>query len=85
MPCTPFSLKMNDGSIVHGIVCSRGRRKTLPCVVCGRPHTKLCDGPPSANIKSIDGTCSVPLCDAHAHHVDPDKDYCPKHSPKVTS
>ena len=77
MPCTPF--RSSDGK-VSGFVCTRGRR-TLPCVVCGKPHTKLCDGPPSTNIKSSSGTCSAPLCDAHAFHVAPGKDYCPKHHP----
>ena len=89
MPCTPFRMKTADGRVVSGFVCSRGAgRKALPCVVCGRPSTRLCDGPPSGNIKSIDGTCSAPICGAHAHHVDPDKDYCPKHkqiAPKAIS
>jgi len=80
MPCHPFQQTMPDGHVVSGFICTRGRR-SLPCAVCGKPHTKLCDGPPVPNIKSKDGTCSTPLCDKHAFHLAPDKDYCPKHIP----
>ena len=78
MPCKPF--RSADGK-VFGFVCSRGT-KVLPCSVCGAPSSKLCDGPPSPNIKSKDGTCSAPLCVHCAVHVDPDRDYCPKHAPE---
>lgn len=78
MPCTRF--KSADGK-VFGFVCSRGgTRSSLPCVVCGRPSTKLCDGPKGSypGIITKEDTCSAPLCDAHAFHVEPGKDYCPK-------
>ena len=84
MPCYQFSQRMKDGQVVSGFMCTRGRRYLpLPCVVCGKPNTKLCDGPPGAwpNIRAQAGTCSAPLCDAHAFHVDPDQDYCPRHKP----
>lgn len=87
MPCTPMKFKMKDGTEVHAIVCTRGTRLGLPCVVCGKPHTKLCDGKPGAwpNIKASGGTCSAPLCDAHTHHVEPDRDYCPRCRPNARS
>ncbi len=86
MPCTPFRQTMKDGTVVSGFVCTRGRAKfCLPCVVCGKLHTKLCDGKPGAwpNIKTSGGTCSAPLCDEHAHHVEPDRDYCPRCKPNA--
>ncbi len=76
MPCTPFSLKVYDGSTIRGFICTRERR-ILPCVVCGAPHTRLCDGP---NTMEKHCTCSAPLCSRHAYRVG-DKDYCPKHNP----
>lgn len=85
MPCNFMQFKLPDGSVAHAIVCSRGSRSSFPCVVCGKPNTKLCDGKPGTwpNIKAKDGTCSAPLCDAHAYHVDPDSDYCPRCTPAV--
>ncbi len=79
MPCERMNFRMKDGTEVQAFVCTRSPRRSLPCVVCGKPYTKLCDGKPGAwpNIKTSSGTCSAPLCDAHAHHVAPDRDYCP--------
>ena len=83
MPCTPMTFKMKEGPEVHAIVCSRGKRHWFPCVVCGKPHTFLCDGKPGTwpNIKSQSGTCSAPLCKWHTHHVAPNLDYCPRCRP----
>lgn len=80
MPCTPMKFKLQDGTVAHAILCTRGARPSLPCVVCGRPHTKLCDGRPGAwpMVTASKGTCSAPLCDDHAEHREPDMDYCPR-------
>lgn len=69
---------VNIPGIGHAIVCSR----IVPakrCVVC---HTqfniKLCDfalsGPKAGQ------TCDRPVCATHAHHIDPDVDFCPSHA-----
>lgn len=63
MPCT---------RVGNAIVCSRGRQ-VPPCAWCAVPSTKLCDG----RAAHRHGTCDKPLCDAHAHHVAPNADYCP--------
>jgi hypothetical protein len=44
------------------------------CGFCGRPSTKLCDGP------GPDGeTCDAPLCDDHARRIGRNRDLCPVH------
>ena len=85
MPCNKMTFTLPDGTECYAIVCTRGRIRMLPCVVCGKPHTKRCDGEPGAwpNIKTQSGTCSAPLCDAHTHHVEPNRDYCPRCRPNT--
>ena len=75
MPCTPFRQTMKDGTVVHGFLCTRGKKPVRTCSICGALSTKLCDG------DLVNGrTCDAPLCSQHAAHVEPDKDYCPKHA-----
>jgi hypothetical protein len=72
----------------HGlaIVCSRSERRKPPrrCVVCNQPEwltsIKLCDGPREGGQPGQ--TCDAVLCLVHAHHVEPDTDYCPRHVPR---
>lgn len=73
---------MEDGSRM--ILCHSGPRGK-PCIVCGKPSTKLCDW-----VIDADGhTCDAPLCDKHGFHplangvpiFGEDKDYCPEHAP----
>lgn len=60
------------------IVCVRGRAPTAACSVCGKKGAdKLCDGSPPKGARRA--TCDVRLCARCARHVDPDKDYCPRH------
>jgi len=64
------------------IVCSRGERHPKPrrCVVCNQPEwmtsIKLCDGEVRPGV-----TCDAVVCIDHAHHVEPDTDFCPRHVP----
>lgn len=74
MPCTPFQMRMKDGAVVSGIICTRRKR----CKYCGAPAPKLCDGD-LGNGK----TCDAPLCTRCATHVAPDHDYCPVHNPNA--
>lgn len=72
MTCTPIVFP--DGAT--GIVCTSGpATKVPPCKACGRPSTKLCDGPPPAGVKRT--TCSAPICDACAVSTGEDVDLCP--------
>lgn len=76
MPCRHYTI---DGR--HVIICSRGRGRRAPpapCSVCRAPSTKLCDYP---TLENASGTCDRPLCDEHAVHVGPDRDYCVIHPP----
>lgn len=61
------------------IVCRRGQRAKGKCSIqgCTRPHTKLCDFPLKG--RKAGHTCDAKLCDEHATHMGPDKDYCPPH------
>ncbi len=55
------------------IVCGP-RKRIRPCAYCSAPGVVLCDheiGPGK--------TCDVPMCRAHAKHVEPDRDYCRLH------
>ena len=79
MPCIPFKNTAADGTAVYGFICT-GKRMAAPCCVCGKPSTKLCDGP-SEKIHAVSETCSKPLCAGCAFHVVPDRDYCPAHRP----
>jgi len=72
MPCE--TLRDQNGEPI-GIVCSRTLRR---CSIsgCSAAGTKLCDwviGPKQR-------TCDRRICAAHAHHVGPDRDYCPEHA-----
>jgi hypothetical protein len=70
MPCKPLLDK--HGRTV-GFACSR--RETIPCHVCGKPMTTLCDA------TDINGkSCDKPMCDAHKHTVWSDTDVCDEHN-----
>ncbi len=61
-----------DGSAM--IVCTRGPRKR--CVVCrSEHHLTLCDYEVAPG-----RTCDTAACIYHAHHLEPDVDYCPRHA-----
>ena len=75
MPC---NVVRGDG--FTAIVCTRGR-KSKPCVVCGRPHAKLCDYPLTGEKQGK--TCDRALCAQHTAHVPPDTDYCPTHARRI--
>jgi len=77
MPCSTFDM----GNGVTGIICSRGRRKK--CAYCDRESTQLCDHRTGPVIfgQPAGATCDTPMCRAHAHHVEPDRDYCRNHIP----
>jgi len=67
----------------RAIACSRERwPRARRCVVCNVPETmatiKLCDG--FIDTKKGSGTCDAPVCVAHAYHIEPDFDYCPRHA-----
>jgi len=71
----------------YAIVCGpRVRRAARRCVVCNIPDTmatmKLCDGPVPGKPGQ---TCDAPVCVEHAHHVEPDVDYCPTHARLIQS
>lgn len=75
MPCTPFKGKSPNGSEIRGFFCTRGHM-TKPCALCGAHSCKLCDG-----VLASGKTCDLPLCAECAVHVEPDRDYCPRHKP----
>lgn len=70
MPCTRIHL---GGAIA--IVCTRGPRHAAPCHYCSKAHVVLCDHKTPGRKK----TCDRRLCRDHAHHVEPDLDFCPEH------
>lgn len=70
MPCE----KLPDGRGGVVIACSRERRRR--CATCGAPAPLLCDGPPAPDSRRK--TCDAPICKAHAKHIGPDRDLCPK-------
>lgn len=72
MPCTRVDL--GDGTFA--IACTRGR-KPRRCAYCSAPGTQLCDHVVGAGSQ----TCDTPVCREHAHHVEPDRDYCRAHLP----
>jgi len=61
----------------EAIICGQ-RSKPKKCA-CGKPATRLCDGPRMKRNRLGD-TCDRPLCDEHAVRVDADHDLCPKHA-----
>lgn len=71
MPCDHVALPGGG----YAIVCRRDRRK--PCIVCGRPSSKLCDFPLTGG--KAGKTCDRPLCVRCAVHVGTDSDFCPSH------
>lgn len=62
----------------NAIVCGgRRKRSAANCSLCHwRPAVVLCDGPEASTRK----TCDAPMCKECASHVDPDRDYCPRHN-----
>jgi hypothetical protein len=59
------------------IIC--GPKKRLSKCFCGKPATRLCDGPRMKRNRLGD-TCDRPLCDEHAVRIDADHDLCPRHA-----
>lgn len=72
MACT--RLPSPPGTTV--IVCTRGRARRGPCVVCGHEGSLLCDGlvPTATGGRRV---CSAWLCASHATRLAPDIDWCP--------
>jgi len=66
-----------DGKTVTGRLRMSGRPPSR-CRWCSKPPTKLCDGPPMAGSRKK--ACDAPMCDEHAHHIEPDLDHCPLHT-----
>jgi|SRR5882672_11328 len=62
-----------------GVIICRGRRSApKKCAYCHRDSSKLCDYPLKAG-----GTCSSPMCAAHAWSPKPGTDYCRHHREKI--
>lgn len=67
-----------------GIVHMRGTRLPDPCaarvliggkeVLCAAMSAYLCDG---LDARNRSHTCDVPLCEAHARQIGPNKHLCP--------
>ena len=73
----PFvTLNTKDGPVTAH-VCIRGSREKK-CRHCTRPSTRLCDFP-----VGVGKTCDIPICDACATPVGPDRDYCLIHKGKT--
>lgn len=70
MPCD--EMRDASGNLI-GFKCSRGQRN---CTYCGKPATKLCDGP--GRHPRI--TCDVPMCAACATPGGKNIDYCRAHA-----
>jgi hypothetical protein len=62
------------------IVCGRGSRQRL-CTHCGKPSDKLCDYPLRGAKEGQ--TCSRPVCQKCATHVEPDTDFCRTHAEMI--
>lgn len=81
MSCEHIRITTDDGTISHGIICSRGR-KTKPCRVgfCNRPSVALCDYP-VIDDHGKHTTCDAPMCADHRHPVpgQADTDWCNAH------
>jgi hypothetical protein len=75
-------IERNAKGEVARIVCTRGVGRERQCIVCHRFESrvamKLCDYPLHGAKQGQ--TCSRPICVHHAHHVEPDTDYCPAHA-----
>lgn len=73
MPCEPFCYRDEDGHVIVGIACGRGKQSTL-CRYCGRPMTSLCDYPlPNGK------TCDTPMCDKCKTTIGDNIDVCRIH------
>jgi hypothetical protein len=60
------------------ILCGVRRRRQMLCSVCRKvPHVVLCDGRRANGTRE---TCSAPLCNGCAKHVEKNRDYCPRHA-----
>jgi hypothetical protein len=59
------------------MVCGRKQDRAPKCWVahCRLLSTKACDWPMPGG-----KTCDRQICDTHADHVGPDRDFCPPHS-----
>lgn len=76
MPCDPIGAVLPDGTVVTGIVCTRGRAEW--CSACQRMRYKvLCDW--KLRGKKAGRTCDRKLCYACATRVGEDKHLCPPH------
>jgi hypothetical protein len=70
---------MHCEGIPGGFVCFSGPRPApKPCVDCGQPATRLCDGPGSGRKK----TCDAPICEL-CRYVAGEADLCPRHAPAL--
>ncbi len=69
------TVRLPDGTAM--IVCGVRHRKPPACAQCGRPSSRLCDGPPARGQKAT--TCSKPLCHRCAHAKGA-LDFCDAHA-----
>jgi hypothetical protein len=75
MPCEPFCYEMDDGEIMVGIMCSKGKPKL--CRYCGRPSTSLCDYPIEHS-----KTCDIAMCNKCKTTIGANVDVCRSHRSK---
>lgn len=73
MACTVLDL----GGGARAIVCGP-RRRSKPCVECGRPSSRLCDW--KLQGAKAGQTCSRALCERCTTSPAPDKDLCRAHA-----
>lgn len=56
------------------VVLKGGLDAAFTCTWCRAPSSYLCDWPTATG-----KDCDTPLCEAHAGHVGPNRNYCPEH------
>lgn len=69
MACRPIYVAPG----ITAIVC--GMPEPKRCRYCGAEAVALCD----FKVPGSRRLCSAPMCAAHSHHEDPNKDFCRLH------
>jgi hypothetical protein len=73
-PCSVVRLPGGGVAIVK-----HAKRRGPKCRFCNRSSEALCDAIVGGTLGGDPITCDTPICRMCARHVEPDKDYCPKH------